>query len=331
MTSHSTFKEGAFPFSRRLFLELSATIGAGLLLPPLAFGQEARGGQNTSAPQASLYLSPVWLLHSVSRLSVGSRFVNASLKYVLRPDIRQLAPGNAYLTGAAMPFGLEALAEELQRRVEAWKTGAQHYAQAQQLAVLIGAVICRKIQTHLEAAQFPDEIGPSGVPASQVYQDAFILRTWLTNHSPFASPSAGQLHSLFRQMLPRAFTRFHTLMPDEGDGAAWVMNLARWRQQTDQYLGELAAAVVQPRSEKTARYVHQPGFIKDGEWILVKAAPFNNIRQISRREGEALLKASERGSICARSLAEGYAAVVAIGDYLSGKSAISDMQEAIGR
>ncbi len=330
MTSHSTSKEGAFPFSRRSFLELSATIGAGLLLPPLAFGQEGRSGQNTSAPQASQYLSPVWLLHSVSRLSVGSRFVNASLKYVLSPDIRQLAPGNAYLTGAAMPFGLEDLAEELQRRVEAWKTGAQHYAEAQQLAVLIGAIVFRKMQPHLKQAYFPGEAGASGVPACQVYQDAFLLRTWLTKNQPFDRQSASQLHSLFRQMLPRAFTRFHTLMPDEGDGAAWVMNLARWRQQTDRYFGELSAALAEPVPEKAKRYVHGPDFYREGEWLMVQASPFNNVRQIGRETAGAMLQEARTGSICAGSVAAGYATVIAVSDYLSGKTEASAMREAIG-
>lgn len=317
-------------FNRRVFLEWSAMLGAGMLLPSFASGAEGKSsGQANPTLSADHYLTPVWLLHSVSRLAVGSRFMHSSLKQVLNPDIRQIAPGNAFLTASAMPFTLEALAEELEKRLNTWKTGPQHFSEARQLAVLTGAIVYRKMQPYLERAHFPEEKAASGVAESQIYQDAFLIRTWLTTSDSFTNESARELHSLFRQMIPRAFTRFHTLMPDEGDGAGWISRIAKWRKQTDLYLSELAAAVAQPDEEKIKRYVEGPGFSKAGEWLLVQVGPFNNIRQIDRSQVDAMLQDAKGGSLCAQSLAAGYGAVIAVSDYLSGQINPAQLKESI--
>lgn len=322
--SHTIMESSSF--SRRDFMKLSGIVASALVLPYASWaGQRSVHLKKTVLNAAVSYLTPTFMLDNAARLSLGSDFIHAGLQHCLASNINTTIPGNAFRMGTVMPFGKEDLLPSLIRFKDQWVSGKQDQATAQRLAVLAGALTYQMVMAEIEKGN------TSGDQESKVYQDATLLRNYLTKGKEMGAEQEKELHSIFRQMLPRTFTRFHTLMPDEEDGATWVMNIAAWRKQTDNYFGALAASVARPDPTKVKTYITDTHFFEGGDAILTRISTFGRVEEINRDEANRLLESAKNASVCAKALACGYHTLITLNDYMAGAVTEQEMATTIGK
>ncbi|WP_114750135.1 hypothetical protein [Pleomorphovibrio marinus] len=302
---------------RREFMKLSALLASAFMLPPFAFGKSQLPNENWPDTSHN-YLTPLVLMDCVSRLGLGSGFIQASLKHCISPDIRFIVPGNSFRLGGLVPYGLEEILSSLEKTKEKWNSGAQSQMDAQRMALMAGALCHQAVTKELQKANTFDQKSPSGNLENKIYQDGTVIREYLTSGKEMDKADQEALHSLFREMLPRTFVRFHTIMPDDEDGAGWVNKTAKWREQTDTYFGELAKAIAQPDPSKQEKYINSPNFIDGKEPIVQRVSYFSKISELSPKEAERLIEGSKDGSAFGSALAMGYSTLKEMNAYLSG-------------
>ena len=302
---------------RRDFLKSSGLLASGLMFSQLAW---ARQGQAPTFAQisASLYYTPVFVMDQAARLGRGSSFMQAGLKHCLTSDIYTILPGNAFRLGSAMPFNKSELMPSLEKLKKNWNAGQQDQKSAQQLAMLAGALCYQTAMPEIDRSKPEKKNETSGYTENQIYQDATLIRNYLSKGEVDGPQDSEAIHNMFRQMLTRTFIRFHTLKPDEADGGAWVMNMANWRKHTDDYYGQLAEAIAQPDPSKVKQYISDTRFFDGNDKLLKKVSTFNRVSRLSRKEADELIKSAADGSASAKALAAAYQTLITLNDYMAG-------------
>ncbi|MGF1637234.1 MAG: hypothetical protein ACFCUU_09185, partial [Cyclobacteriaceae bacterium] len=182
---------------------------------------------------------------------------------------------------------------------------------------------------HLKDVNQFDAKSPSGNLECKVYQDATVINSNYSKRKPMGEKQAKDLQSLFREMPPRTFTRFHTMMPDDSDGAAWIMNTAKWRTQTDAYFGELAMAIAQPDAAKTKKYITDPNFLNGADTILKRVSSFAKVSEINPTQANGLVESGMKGSAMAKALASAYHTMIVVNDYFGGNVQLSELERTL--
>ena len=304
--------------NRRDFLKTSGLMASGLMFSQLAW---ARQPPAISFAQiaASQYYTPIFVMDQASHLSRGSSFLQAGLKHCLHSDIYTILPGNAFRLGSAMPFDKKELMPSLEKLKSSWNAGMQDQGTAQRLALLAGALCYKTAMPEIDQARETDNA------ENKIYQDAILIKSYLSKGEVYGPQDSEAIHNMFRQMLTRTFIRFHTLRPDEADGGAWVMNMANWRKHTDDYYRQLAEAIAQPNPAKLKQYINETHFFDGNDTILKKVSTFNRVARISREEADELISSAADASACAKALAAGYQTLIALNDYMSEKISSEEM------
>ncbi len=306
-------------FDRREFIKLSGILASGLLVSPMAFGKSHSYTQETDWPLASQnYITPVFILDAMTRLGIGSGFIQAGIKHCITPDITFIVPGNAFRLGALVPYGKKEILQALDKIKLTWGTGVQDQKTAQKLGLLAGALCYQSSMDALDKANKFTELSPSGNPENKIYQDAAVIRSYLTKGKPMAKKEQSDLKSLFREMVPRTFIRFHTVMPDDADGAGWVMKTAHWRKQSDLYFGELSRAIAQPDDAKVKKYLMDTDFMDGNDLMVKKISPFAKISDMNIKDARSLVNSTEEGSVLAKALAAGFNTLIDLNDFMAG-------------
>ncbi|NJN26612.1 MAG: twin-arginine translocation signal domain-containing protein [Cyclobacteriaceae bacterium] len=316
--------------NRRDFLKSSGLLAAGMSLAPWSFGSTHQGMIDAAWPETGYnYLTPLFLLHSTGRLALGSAFIHSGIKHALTTDVRSIVPGNSFHLGALVPFAGVELLPALDKIKTDMNLGKLDQANTQKLALIIGAISHQSAMKHLENINSFDEKGISGNPECQVYQDAKVIRSYYSKGKTLDTKNQEDIKSLIGQMIPRTFIRFHTVMPDDADGAAWVMNTAKWRKQSDDYFGELARAIATPDSNKTRKYIENTHFMDGNDLILKRVSAFAKISEVSPEQAIQLMDPKSNGSVLASSLANAYRSVIAVNNYIAGTLQRSELENAL--
>jgi hypothetical protein len=312
---------------RRDFLRLTGLAASGIALSPWALGASSPVSTSTDWPEAAYnYITPIFLLHSTGRLALGSAFIHAGLKHSMSTDILTIVPGNSYRLGALVPFTRKELIPNLEKLKTAMHAGKSDQSMAQKLALILGAFCHQSAMEQLKTVNPFDAKSPSGNLECRVYQDAAVINHNYSKRKPMGEKETRELQSLFRQMSPRTFTRFHTIMPDDVDGAAWIMNTAKWRTQSDAYFGELASAIAQPDATKVKKYITDPNFLNGADTILKRVSSFAKVSEINPTQANGLVESGMKGSAMARALASAYHAVITINDFFGGTVQLSELE-----
>ena len=329
-SSTNYLKENKIRHDRRDFIKASGLIASGLMFGQMAWARQPKA---TTFAQiaASQYYTPVFVMDKAAHLSLGSSFTQAGLKHCLTSDIHTILPGNAFRLGSVMPFDRKQLMPSLEKLKKNWNAGLQNQKSAQQLALLAGALCYQSAMPIIENAGAGTKSGTSEYAENQIYQDATLIRNYLSKGEVGGPQDSEAIHNLFRQMLTRTFIRFHTLKPDEADGGAWVMNMANWRKHTDEYYRQLAEAIAQPDPPKVKRHISDTRFFDGNDKILKKVSTFNRVSRISREEADELIKSAEDGSVCAKALATGYQTLIALNDYMSERISGNEMSSILDK
>ena len=304
-------------------MKISALLASSMMLPNMGLANSHASKEDWPLT-AHNYLTPFLLMDCVSRLGQGSGFVQASLKHCISPDIRFIVPGNAFRLGGLVPFSQEKIMNALETFKGDWNSGQQHQAKAQQLALLAGALCHGAILGELKKADSFQQKSPSGNMEHRIYQDGTVIREYLTTGNPMDAEEEKDLKGLFREMIPRTFIRFHTIMPDDDDASGWVRQTAEWRGQTDLYFGELAAAIANPRADLLEKYIDNPTFFIGTEPIVQRVSYFAKISELNSKEADRLISGSEGGSVFGRALARGYEMLKELNDYLSDRQTMEN-------
>ena len=314
-------------FRRRDFIKSSALLVSAMAINPWTYGNSTSRNIDSVWPETALnYLTPMFILQSTGRLARGSAFFHAGIKHSITTDVRSIVPGNSFHMGGLVPFSGLALLPALVKIKSDLNHGKLDQATSQKLALIIGALCYQSAMKQLESINRFDDKCLSGNPECQVYQDAMVLRSYYSKGKPMGVQNQEEIKSLIGQMIPRTFVRFHTVMPDDDDGAAWVMNTSKWRKQTEAWLGELAAAIAAPDSSKTRKYIEDTKFIDGNDLILKRISAFSKVSEINPEQANHLVEQGLKGSILSKSLARSYRSVMAVNDYIAGVILMSELE-----
>lgn len=314
-------------FRRRDFIKSSSLLVSAMAINPWAFGNSTSGKIDSAWPMMALnYLTPMFLLQSTGRLARGSAFLHSGVKHCVTTDLRTIVPGNSFHLGGLVPFTGMALLPSLEKIKTNMNLGKLDQAASQKLALIIGAICYQSAMKHLESISRFDDKCLSGNPECQVYQDAMVLRSYYSKGKPIDRQNQEDTKSLIGQMIPRTLIRFHTVMPDDANGSAWVMNTAKWRMQSDAYFGELATAIATPDSSKIKKYIADTRFLDGNDLILKRVSAFSKVSEITPDQANHLIDQGLKGSVLAKSLANAYRSIIALNDYIGGTIQRSELE-----
>ncbi len=316
-----------FGIKRRDFMKSSAMLVSGMALAPWAMGYSKADETDSAWPKTAYnYITPLFLLQSTSRLVRGSAFVHAGIKHCVTTDVRSIVPGNSFLMGGLVPFSGVALLPSLEKLKTDINLGKLDQTASQMLALIMGALCYQSVMKPLEKINQFEEHSLSGNPECQVFQDAIVIRSYFSKGIPLGKENLEEIKSLIGQMIPRTFIRFHTVMPDDADGLAWVMNTAKWRMQSDAYFGELVAAIASPDSTKIKRYIEDTSFMDGNDLILKRVSAFAKVSEIIPEQANHIVDQGLNGCVLAKSLANAYRSIIAVNDYIGGKIQLSALE-----
>jgi len=305
--------------NRRAFMKNSGLLASSLMIPGSVWAGKSYGSEDIATEyNTTQYITPLILMNGATRLVIGSTFIHPSVKHCVNSSVNITTTGNAFYVGTQMPFGKDQLTDSLSDLKDKWDTGKVDEEYAKHLSLLSGALTYHRILDELADTNDFDEVAPSGNMENKIYQDACLINHYLTRGKEMGVDQIHSIQNTLREMLTRTFTRFHTLMPDEADGEAWIMNIIQWRKQLDQYFGELAEAIAAPDAQKEKKYIDEANFFKGGEYMLIKVSTFNKMVDIDRESAEEMINHETNTSHSAKAVAAAYSTLISINDFLTG-------------
>ncbi|MCM5663178.1 hypothetical protein [Galbibacter mesophilus] len=301
----------SFVQNRRAFLKTGAIATSGMLLPRFMW---ASGAFDTSVVSSSsgIYVTPTILLHKTAVLVAGSDFIGSDIQRALASDINNLAPGNAFFSGLHMPFSQKDKLAALQRLKEKVTLGTMSKQESERLAVILGG---------LAGTAALDVLKEEGSQEQQIAHDAALLDIFYSKGKKASSKDDEEVASLFKEITPRTFTRFHTIKPDEKLGPEWVLRMQSYRESTDEYYNSLAKKFVEFNGNLNA---YPSPFITPGDTILVKVSTLSDIDEIDRKEANGLVQ--NNTSIAGKALAKSYNAIIGVNDFWRGALTIDELE-----
>lgn len=322
---------------RREFMKASGILAAGLIMAPHLFAKNFNNNPSgisfSKAP-----IVPLFVLSICERLGTGSEFIGADLKHCLTSDSNHITAGNAFYMGPTVPFGTTELIQALENIKTKMDVNPLDFGLSQRLAVISGALIFQSTKNLLDVDSAVKPGANLPFSEEQIYRDATVLRTFFNKGNPFSSEDAEKIESLFHEIVPRIFIRFHTLMPDDygwpddidfmlQNGAEWIVNMQKWREQTGNYFSSLANAIANPDKVKVQEYIRHTNFFDKRDSMLVRISPRNRIANTNREGALNLIDQAHSESKCSQAIASGYQTLISINDYITGQINIEEIAE----
>jgi len=324
--------------SRRDFVKMAGMISAAFMLPGATQPLWARSAPSKAGGLHGL--SPFFLMERSALLAQGDSRMSGLMRYALDNDIAQMKPGNSFFMGIALPFETSEVVEALGKLKEGAADGQLDYKQTERFSVLSGALTARAIAQNLAEADAHTALQGIDGEVIRNYRDAAILRHYFTKAHP--EGTGDQLSSLLKQMVPRTFTRFHTIIPDTAAGMEWVTAMQDWRKETHDYYGSLGVATVNPDKKTYELVVEKANFLQTADPLLVKISSFNRISGRYGDEGIALanaqgvtdadkVKAQHQKATCfaSKALVDGCANLLFLDDFWQGKISQKELLQRI--
>ncbi|AHM60262.1 hypothetical protein D770_10025 [Flammeovirgaceae bacterium 311] len=289
---------------RRGFLKTSALISGGMFFMPASFWQSA-----FMAPAGPLgaRLAPIAMADDVFGLVMGSMQMPADFRKALTTNLNEHLPGNTARLARNFPdAGGNAVAllkigrESMESKDELGE---------EKLGLALGAIAYNAVNNSLAACKSKQQ---GSKPDAGVYLDAAVLKA-MNGMEPGQQLGGDStaLSSLFKEMVPRVLTRFHTLIPDDDDAQNWVLRVYSWRNEMDSYFDELAKAYMQPDQKKINGINSKSGFINTADALYREA---RSMHKDSNQNAVAIKTALEKAkgqSLYTKTLASGYSAIEA--------------------
>lgn len=232
--------------SRRDFLKESLLLGGSILFLPTAFA-------HTVAETLPGRLSRQIMIDQAIALAIESPQAGQQLKELLMPDLHQHLSGNVARIGWTFPMQKERIMQLIETaKADYTSANPSEYA-LEKAALALGAVAAWPIV----------QLKPATNEEAALYQDAAMLKH-LNGKQPAEKikGKAEDLALLFKEMVPRAHTRMHTLIPDDDDAQAWILRVDKWRSNNDVYFNQLATAYMNPDKKLVKKYVVDTNFYK---------------------------------------------------------------------
>ena len=176
---------------------------------------------------------------------------------------------------------------------------------------------------HSAHQHFGDAYGQteSGLPEEKgIYYDAILLRELSAGSQK--TVKAEELESLFLQMMPRILTRFHTLIPDYDDVEGWIMRMADWRVNMENYFSQLARAYASPDAGKMKKYANT--FYNPKDPVIQMAQSEN-----AKKNVEGAVQAAKSQSRYAQAVAETYQYFQTVNNFMEGDLDISALRKSL--
>lgn len=307
---------------RRDFLKLSALAGAGLFFPARLFAAAAAPG---AGPARVGPLTSIALTDDALRLVRHAAGVAPAFRESLAPEMNVFdpVPGNAAFFAGLMPASLGDVTALLQQVRLRWEADGAGDPLRSRLALVAGWFAHRAAGDVLG----PVYAGAADAETPAVYHDAAVLRA--RSEGTPGTATAEETAALFKEMVPRTLTRFHTLIPDHDDAAGWVTRLHGWRLEHTDRMERYASAYVQPDPDAQRRYVAQPNFYDADDPVLRVA---RRLRQEPAAAGAAVTDADlQAGSLYGRALVQAVRHILAASAYFEGRLDEQGLQEQLAR
>jgi len=269
---------------RRDFLKTVIVGSAGTAFLPnfLMAKNFGYGGFGSADQQASPgnRLASFAVLDDVVALAMTSKLVPANANGYIYSDFSIETPGNISRMGWMVNATEEQVAEVAKRNHDKAKK-MWHETTGEALSVRRSDILEEKLAVEAKVALMMGWFMAEGIreilqPAwsagdseeMAAYQDMYVLKQ-ISSKSDTGSKD--NVEDLFLQLVPRMFTRIHTLKPDDDDPENWTVRVSDWRSKYEHTLQMYAEAYAQPDSDKVQKYVLDSGFYNPDD-AVIKAA-----------------------------------------------------------
>jgi len=311
--------------NRRSFIKQGAIGGTGIMIGGSFINTQSLFGASPMNLKNGIGgLVPVSLIEGANLLVLRAGVLKKPASFALTSDLhnRPAAPGNKGRIAGVLPVNDVRLVSLLKVLRDDKETS--NYVEKTALAFgwICNNAIYNKVKNIYAEHENPDQI-----LEVQLYHDAEMLKDILNvrNNSNLKEEHLG---AFFNEILPRATTRVHTMIPAD-DGQDWVNRMTNWRRLNTQYLNTLAKVIVEPESQKLETYVVNPNFYNAGDEIITMVRQLENAKNIKPADIEDAIADNNSNSIYARALADSYNNIIIAGKFLNEEASLDELEKAI--
>ncbi len=311
--------------NRRSFIKQSAVGGTGILVGgSLINTQSLFGASPHNLKNGIGGLVPVSLMEGANLLVLRSGVLQKPVSFALTSDLhnRPAAPGNKGRIAGVLPVNDPRLVALL----KVLKDDKETSRYVEKTALAFGWICNNAIHNKVKNI-YPDHENPDQILEVQLYHDAEMLKDIL-NVNENSNLKEEHLGAFFNEILPRATTRVHTLIPAE-DGQDWVNRMTAWRKQNSLYLNTLAKVIIEPDSEKYEAYVAKPNFYNAGDEIIRMVRQLENAKNINPADIQDAIAGNNTESLYAAALAEAYNNIIVAGKFLNNEVSLNELEETL--
>jgi hypothetical protein len=308
--------------NRRNFFKQSALGSAGIILG----GSMLNARDMFAAAKASLNtgiggLVPVSIIEDANLLVMRITKFKGDADFALVSDLhtRPAAPGNKGRLASLLPVQDKKLMELLNNI----KQKSDLKNRIEKIAIANGW-ICNNATFKYLKPVYGSNPSPDKIMDVQAYHDAQLL-TEISDLQITGEVKEEYLAALFNEVIPRASTRVHTLIPAE-DGHDWVNRMTDWRKMNKSYLDTLAELMVSPDLSKKQTYVNGPNFYDSSDALIMYCRSLQNTKNVKAEKIEKAVGQATNGSLYAQALAESITNIKAANDFLNGNMSGSELE-----
>ncbi|MFW6310441.1 MAG: hypothetical protein ACOC1D_04995 [Prolixibacteraceae bacterium] len=299
---------------RRNFIKQGALGSAGILLGSSmaanAAGFFSRQGINNNGLGG---LVPVSVIEDTNLLLLRSGNFKEHAGFALASDLhtRPAAPGNKGRIASVLPVQDKKLLQLLRIIRDDKKLTNR----VEKIAIAFGWICHNAAARHIKPV-YGNNPAAEEILEIQSYHDAQLIKE-ISGIKVSAKVNEEYIASLFNEMLPRAATRVHTLIP-ASDGPEWVNRITDWRVENKSYLENLAKIIVRPENSKKVKYVDSPNFYAPSDSVIFCCRNLQKAIDVKPAKIKKAVSEASTGSLYARALGEAYTNIANANEYLNG-------------
>ncbi len=258
-------------------------------------------------------LVPVSVIEDANLLVLRTAKLEGDAAFAVVSDLhhRPAAPGNKGRLASLLPVEDKKLMEllNLLRKNEGLKN------RIEKISLVYGWICNNAVYQHLKPV-YGENPAPEKIRDVQLYQDAKLI-TELSDLKVSNEVKEEYLAALFNEILPRACTRVHTLIPAE-DGMDWVNRMTAWRVNNKNYMETLANIMVNPDAERYEKYVITPNFYNPSDALIDYCRKMQDAVNIKPEKINDAVDQASTESLYAQALATSVKNIKAANQFLNG-------------
>lgn len=280
---------------------------AATMIAPSIFSIQVTAKNNMSLNYGLL---PFFIFEDCVKLINASPEINADVRNALAGDIHRPVNGNLARLAAGLSIRKDHILGLLTNLCATNANTSIKWPQ-EKLSFVLGWIVLNASLIEMNTLNSGFLRKKNNMEEIVAYQDTFVMK----HRFGKSSPDIGHKEtdpSLLLSILARSITRIHTLTPDKKDGREWVIRTVDWQIKNKQKMDKYAEILANPERAKIKSYCEKNVIFIKEDPLIVHNFSYDSISK-------------KNISLYSKGIINGYKAILAAQNYLTGKSTMEPL------